>query len=191
MGIEQIIQRIEGEVKEKADSIIASAEREAAEIRKKVLGEAKKRCLELEQRAQRECEFIKNNILPQATHEVKKDLLLAKEELIKESFDRAKQLFKQRGKEEYKQILERLLRNGKKSVGKDCLVIPARTKDRAFIKELGYEATPENCKGSGGAVLKSKDGSILIDNTYEGIIKRNWNSLRIKVAHILFPTEKR
>jgi V/A-type H+-transporting ATPase subunit E len=189
MGIQQIIQRIEKESEEKADSIIASVEQEGAKIKEEALGEAKKKCLELEEANKHKCELVRNNILSLASHETRRELLLAKEALIKEAFDRAQQLFKQTDEEEYKQVLERLLKSGKKSVGKDCVVIPTKAKDRVFIQELGYEVAPENCKGSGGAILRSKDGSILIDNTYEGIIKRNWNGLRIKVANTLFSEE--
>jgi V/A-type H+-transporting ATPase subunit E len=190
MGIQQIIQRIEKESEEKANSIIASAEQEAAKIIEEALKEAKKRCLELEEANKRKCELVRNNILSQASHEVKKKLLLAKEELIKEGFGRASELFKQLDEKEYRQLLGQLLKKGKELVGEDCVVIPARDKDRDFIKKLGYEVSPENCKGSGGVILRSKDGSILIDNTYEGIIKRNWSNLRIKVAELLFSGEK-
>ena len=41
-------------------------------------------------------------------------------------------------------------------------------------------------EASGGVILKSSDGGITLDNTFEGILKRKKNEIRIKVGKLLF-----
>lgn len=44
----------------------------------------------------------------------------------------------------------------------------------------------ERIKASGGAVVKTQDGNVTLDNTFDEILKRRKEYLRLKIAKILF-----
>lgn len=44
----------------------------------------------------------------------------------------------------------------------------------------------ERAKASGGVVVKSADGKVVLDNTFEAILKRRERDLRLKIARVLF-----
>ena len=43
-----------------------------------------------------------------------------------------------------------------------------------------------NVDASGGIILESVDGQITLDNTFDGILEREKNRIRIKVGKLLF-----
>ncbi len=61
---------------------------------------------------------------------------------------------------------------------------------QAITKETGtntqLQLSKERLEASGGAVVKTVDNRILVDNTFEAILKRRENQLRLKIAKILF-----
>jgi vacuolar-type H+-ATPase subunit E/Vma4 len=84
--------------------------------------------------------------------------------------------------EEYKNTVRRLMKEGYKKLG-ECTVIASREIDREIAKDLGLQVSGY-IEVSGGILLKSKDGKV-IDNTFEGILKRKKDEIRIEVGKLL------
>ncbi|HIH97733.1 MAG TPA: hypothetical protein HA346_01810 [Thermoplasmata archaeon] len=186
MGIDKIIERIEQSAGERIGAILKEAERQVKEIKERAKREAEEAGKKLEVETEEKCGIVEERLTSNARQQAKREMLLTKEELIKEAFDRAREKLTQLKESEYREILKKMLEEGKRLAGAECVVVPCKAKDGEYIKSLGYQVSKESVKGSGGAIIRSKDGSISVDQTFEGIIDRNWNELRIKVARALF-----
>jgi vacuolar-type H+-ATPase subunit E/Vma4 len=68
----------------------------------------------------------------------------------------------------------------------ECVVAPSRDVDRQIAKEIGVMATREKINALGGVIVRTKDGNREIDNTFDGILDRRMEEIRIKVAKKLF-----
>ena len=60
----------------------------------------------------------------------------------------------------------------------------AISKKTGNMTELGL--SKERIKVSGGVIVKSADGKVVLDNTFEAILKRRERELRLKIARTLF-----
>jgi vacuolar-type H+-ATPase subunit E/Vma4 len=61
----------------------------------------------------------------------------------------------------------------------------SKDEDKEIAKNLGLKVTG-NVDASGGIILKSGDGQITLDNTFDGILERKKDRIRIKVGKLLF-----
>ncbi|HID25744.1 MAG TPA: V-type ATP synthase subunit E, partial [Thermoplasmata archaeon] len=41
-------------------------------------------------------------------------------------------------------------------------------------------------KAVGGVIMKSRDGRVTVDNTFEGVLKRKENEIRTEIGTLLF-----
>jgi len=61
---------------------------------------------------------------------------------------------------------------------------------KAISKKTGnmteLELSKERIKASGGVIVKSADGKVVLDNTFEAMLKRRERELRLKIARVLF-----
>lgn len=65
------------------------------------------------------------------------------------------------------------------------MAIVSKDEDKEIAKNLGLKVTG-NVDASGGIILTSGDGQITLDNTFDGILERKKNRIRIKVGKLLF-----
>lgn len=96
----------------------------------------------------------------------------------------------------YEPILYRLLEKGVEDIKMPSLVARINSRDHPFMEKkwqqfvsgLDAEITlsPEHCKCTGGVRLYSEDGDAMVDNTFEGIIKRREDELMRLVFERLF-----
>jgi len=77
------------------------------------------------------------------------------------------------------------MQDGRKKIGRDCTVITSRETDKKIAKNLGIKVTG-SVECSGGIILTSSDGRITLDHTFDGILKREKDKIRIKVGRLLF-----
>ena len=82
-------------------------------------------------------------------------------------------------------MVRKLMIDGVKKLGGKCTVIITRDIDKQIAKDLHLEVTG-NVEASGGIMLKSGDGRITLDHTFDGILKREKDQIRIKVGKLLF-----
>jgi V/A-type H+-transporting ATPase subunit E len=137
-----------------------------------------------------------------AEMEARRMLLEKKEELVSKLFaDVELKLEDMRGSDDYIDIITRSIENGFETIG-DRLIIEYGEKDKEIFsdksiskikskvsKSLGVKIDLEfQCSGdsvSAGVIIKSKDGRIVIDNSFSSLIKRLEEELRGKVSEIL------
>src|SRR4030042_4737000 len=85
----------------------------------------------------------------------------------------------------YEDIVSKYAEEGIKKLGKDCNVLISRYEDKKIIEKLGLKSSG-NIEASGGIRLVSKDGKIILDYTFDGILKRDKDKIRNKVGKLLF-----
>lgn len=195
--VEKIIHRIEEdteakakaltrEAEGKARAIISEAEGKAAETRSGILG-----------RGEREAEQERQRILANAKLRERKAKLDAKEEVIKEAFSLAEEKLKEAtsGKE-YQAVLKNLLQEAVASLGSGTLVVMGRKEDAKHLKEVlpavakesgaNLKLSNETINAAGGVIVKTEDGRVEVNNTFETRLARLRDDLRPAVSKILF-----
>ena len=178
------------EAKEQANAIIDAARINAEEEEKRKLAEATAKGQQ-----------IYREILAQAKVEAKKEILKKKELLIKEAFKEAEERLRKHSlAAEYKEDLIRITVNACKKLDATDVVITANQRDLKTLKSSKETIERELERGNrkikisfgepiqtaGGVRVKTADGRIEVDETFEGIIQKQFELLRVKVAKILF-----
>jgi len=178
------------EAKEQANAIIDTARINSEEEEKRKLAEATAKGQQ-----------IYREILAQAKVEAKKEILKKKELLIKEAFKEAEERLRKHSlAAEYKEDLIRITVNACKKLDATDVVITANQRDLKTLKSSKETIERELERGNrkikisfgepiqtaGGVRVKTADGRIEVDETFEGIIQKQFELLRVKVAKILF-----
>ena len=101
----------------------------------------------------------------------------------------------------YRPVFESLLKSGVDSIGRKQLVATLGNDDLSRFhddwasivetccgSEVEVKLSPEACHCSGGLRLASKQGDVMIDNTFEGIISRREDELQQLIFERLFST---
>ena len=189
MGIEAIISKIEEDSNREAERILSEAKKEVKRKIKEAERKAKDDGDKILLRAEREIENWKKSQIAKIKQQIKKQILNKKEEVITESFDRAKETLKKLSGEGYRSIIKNLIEIGIRDVGRDCIVAPSRDEDIAVARELGINVSNKRINAIGGVIIKSEDGKITIDNTFEAIIERKKEDIRSEIGKLLFMEE--
>lgn len=194
---EKIIERIREDAAREVEVIIGEAKREAEDIIKEAEDKAEEQKREIISKGEKEAELLKQRIVANAKLKARKSGLDAKEELIKAVFEEAeKELAKIASSDNYKDILRGLIAEGVSSVGEDAEVM-VKEEDKklledGILKDLEKEfkvkitLSPENINTIGGVIVRSKNGRVEVNNTFETRMIRMQDALRSKIAKILF-----
>jgi V/A-type H+-transporting ATPase subunit E len=203
-GTDKIVSSILSDAQTKADSMMEEAEKESNTIleegeeialmeREKILEDAKK------QSAMRY-----QQIISEAKMNSRRMGLEAREEVIEESFKRAEEKLLEIASSdatEYKESLKKIITEAAYEIGGGNIIVHLKVEDTAKIEDsiasienvvkekTGNETKLEmgdNIKTIGGAILKTKNGDIEVNNTIEARMLRFKKSLRSEVAAILF-----
>ncbi|MCK4902307.1 MAG: V-type ATP synthase subunit E, partial [Thermoplasmatales archaeon] len=109
----------------------------------------------------------------------------AREKIIEECFTKAHhELSVLKGKE-YEKIVKKLIEDGRKKLGEKSLLLVSREAGKKIAEHLGVQIDGY-VEASGGVVLKSQDGRVILDHTFDGILKREKDKMRRKVGKLLF-----
>lgn len=199
-GAQLIAEDILKEAKERAARIVRDAKKEAHTI----LDAANLSAREEEEREVKEARarggHIHEEMLAKGRMKAKREILQKREELINEVFKKMeKSLREYASSEKYERDLLRIAVSASKKLGFDKIVIQAnrrdlklleRNKDR-IARELDGEKSisisfGEPIQTIGGVKVGAPDGKIEIDETFEGRMRREFETLRVKVAKVLF-----
>ena len=199
--LEKMREGIISDAKAEAEEFIEKAKAEAEEILGKAEEKAKKDAQEIVMRGEKDLEAEKRRSLGKVRLAEKMRKLKAMEEHIDRAFDETlERLKKLTGISDYKEILANFIVEGGIGLGGGELEVITRKEDSKDIdvakladtiaKETGNATTVslsgENVNCAGGAIVQLKDGSIVIDNTFEARLERDRRDLRVKIAKILF-----
>jgi V-type H+-transporting ATPase subunit E len=187
MTLEAIIAKIEKETSENVNEILEASKQESEKKLNKAQQELRNELEQEKKKAERNREVIRNIHLSNARRMARRTVLSEKEKLINSCFDHAKISLKELGELEYKKTVRRLITEGMKLIGKETIVIPSKDDDLSVISEFSNLTISNERTGAiGGIILKSKDGKIIVNNTFEAILERYKDDIRTKVASILF-----
>lgn len=198
--LEKMREGILADAKAEAEEFIEKAKAEAKELLAKAEEKAQKDAQEIVMRGEKDLEAEKRRSLGKVRLAEKMRKLKAMESHIDRAFDQTlESLKKLTGTSEYKEILANFIVEGGIGLGGGELEVIARKEDvkdintgqlaEAISKETGNATTVslsgENVNCAGGAIVQLKDGSVVIDNTFEARLERDRRDLRVKIAKIL------
>ncbi|MCK9150985.1 V-type proton ATPase subunit E [Methanobacterium alcaliphilum] len=203
-GADKIVSSILSDAQREADEIIQKAESEAASIlddgQQKALVEKEK----ILEDAKKQSSMKYQQIISESKMNARRAQLEAREELIEEAFKEAMEELKKiadTSSDEYKQSLAEIIKEAAVEIGGGDLTVHIKSEDVDKIKDslgkiqsdvessTGASTTleiGENVETIGGAVLKTKNGQIEVNNTIEARMLRFKKNLRSEVAKVLF-----
>lgn len=203
-GADKIVSSILSEAQSKADTIIQESEKEAALIVEE--GE-KEAALEKEgilENTKKQSAMKYQQLISEAKMKARRAELEAREEIIESTFKSAEEELQKIAStsfEEYKESLKKIITEASVEIGGGNLILFLKEEDVAKIKDaipsiekeiedkISNKTTleiGENINTIGGAVVKTKNGNIEVNNTIEARMQRFKKVLRSEVAKVLF-----
>lgn len=195
--VEKIIHRIEEDTEAKARALTKEAEGKARAIISEAEGKAAETRSGIVGRGEREAEQERQRILANAKLRERKAKLDAKEEVITAAFSLAEEKLKEAASgKEYQAALKNLLQEAVASLGSGSLVVMGRKEDAKHLKEVlpavakesraSLKLSNETISAAGGVIVKTEDGRVEVNNTFETRLARLRDDLRPAVSKILF-----
>jgi len=200
-GTQLMVDEILREAKEQAAGIVGAAKKEAATIlnaaRFTAREEGEREAKETQEKGKR----IYEEVFVEGKMRAKKEALQKREETINEVFKEAeKKLRKYATSKKYQGDLIRLVIDSCKKLDSNQVVIHTNERDLRVLKRAQKKITKAlSTKGAaarislgkpiqaiGGVKVATTDGKIELDNTFEGRMHRDFDTLRVKVARLLF-----
>lgn len=201
-GTSKIVESIMSEAQEKADVIIQDANAEVSAIQAKAEKTAEVEKTKILENGKKQSDMRYQQIISEAKMNARRAELGAKEEVIEAAFNQAIGELKVKassGDDEYKDSLSKMIKEAADEIGGNDLIIQLNEADTNSLKQdlsasgsdsfqlNGINFTlGEPIDAMGGAVLKTINGDIEVNNTIEARLERFKSILRSEVAEILF-----
>ena len=188
------------EAQGKADVIIQDANAEASAITQNAEKTADAEKTKILENGVKQSDMRYQQIISEAKMNARRAELGAKEEVIEAAFEKATVELKEKaasGDEEYDDALTKMIKEAADEIGSDDLIIQLNEADTNKFKDQLSNASTFEIEGIkfeigepidtiGGAVLKTSNGDIEVNNTIEARLDRFKSLLRSEVAEILF-----
>ena len=199
-GTDKIVSSIMSEAQGKADVIIQDANAEASAITQKAEKTAEVEKTKILENGKKQSDMRYQQIISEAKMNARRAELGAKEEVIEAAFEKATVELKEKaasGDEEYDDALTKMIKEAADELGSKDLIIQLNEADTNKFKEqlsdvstfqiedINFEIG-EPIDTIGGAILKTSNGDIEVNNTIEARLDRFKSLLRSEVAEILF-----
>ncbi len=185
MSVEKITQQIKKDSEKEVKRILSDAQKQAKQILEEAKKEAQNEAEKILENGKNQSENVGKILVSKAHQESKRAIMNAKEGIIEECFIKAHSKFSKLNEAEYKKTVRILIENGIKKIGRDCQILISRSADKKIVQDMGLNITG-NVEASGGIIILSKNGKITLDHTFNGILKREKDRIRIKVGKLLF-----
>lgn len=185
MSAEKIIERIKADAKKQEEQIIKLAEKQASETIELAKKDAEKEASIIVSNGKKQSENLGKILLSKANQDSKRATMNAKENVIEECFKKAIEKLSSLDKERYASTVSKYMQKGQKRLGKQCTVLISKEEDKSIAKKFGIPVSGK-IEATGGTMLQSADGQVTLDYTFEGILAREKNKIRIKVGKLLF-----
>lgn len=199
MGIDTIISRIAGEAGEEAGRIKRRAEEEARSVIADAETEGESEYRRIVAEGRREIRSLTRRILAQASIDARRMIREEKEKEIAACFAEAEKCLQRIAQSgEYRALLNHLIAGGIEELGTAEAVVVATERDHDLVAEIiaglgegarGVHLNPECAITAGGVILRTRSGSITVNNTFEARIERFRDDLSFEVARILYGRE--
>ena len=199
-GTDKIVSSIMSEAQGKADVIIQDANAEASAITQKAEKTAEAEKIKILDNGKKQSDMRYQQIISEAKMNARRAELGAKEEVIEAAFDKATEDLKDiasSGSEEYDDSLSKIIKEAVDELGSNDLIIQLNEADtNKFKSQLDSSSTfqiddikfqlGEPIDTIGGAIVKTRNGDIEVNNTIESRLERFKSVLRSEVANVLF-----
>jgi len=201
-GTSKIVDSIMSVAQEKADVIIQDANAEVSAIQANAEKTAEAEKTKILENGKKQSDMRYQQIISEAKMNARRAELGAKEEVIDAAFNQAIGELKVKassGDEEYTDSLSKMIKEAADEIGGDNLILQLNEADTKIFKDdLSSQGTDsfeiegikftlgEPIDAIGGAVLKTANGDIEVNNTIEARLERFKSILRSEVAGILF-----
>ena len=199
-GTSKIVESIMSEAQEKADVIIQDANAEVSAIQAKAEKTAEVEKTKILENGKKQSDMRYQQIISEAKMNARRAKLDAKEDVIEAAFSQATGELKEKaaeGGEEYKDSLSKMIKEAADEIGSDDLIIQLNEADTNAFKESISSGDSFEIEGIkfqlgepidviGGAILKTSNGDIEVNNTIEARLERYKSILRSEVADVLF-----
>ena len=185
MSAEKIIEQINKDAQKEVKQIINEAEKQFSQIINNSREEALEESKLMVSNGIKHSEIIKKILISKANQDAKREITKTKEIIIEECFEKASHKISEISNEKYKKIVTQLMKEGRKKLSGKCTVFISKNIDKTIADQLDIKVTGK-IKSTGGIILKSINGKIILDNTFNGILKREKDKIRIKVGKLLF-----
>ena len=202
-GTDKIVSSIMSEAQEKADVIIQDANVEVSAINAKADKTAEVEKTKILENGKKQSDMRYQQIISEAKMNARRAELSAKEEVIEAAFSKATEELKVKASsadDEYEASLSKMIKEAADEIGSNNLIIQLNEADTNNMKsELSSNGSADSFELGGvtfkigepidvigGAVLKTNNGDIEVNNTIEARLERFKSILRSEVAEILF-----
>jgi V/A-type H+-transporting ATPase subunit E len=201
-GTSKIVESIMSVAQEKADLIIQDANAEVSAIQANAEKTAETEKTKILENGKKQSDMRYQQIISEAKMNARRAELGAKEEVFDAAFNQAIGELKVKassGDEEYTDSLSKMIKEAADEIGGDDLILQLNEADtQKFKDDLSSQGADsfeiegikftlgEPIDAIGGAVLKTANGDIEVNNTIEARLERFRSILRSEVAGILF-----
>lgn len=203
-GAEKIVSNINSNAQAKADEIIQEAQNKAADIASQAEKDAAAQQKKIVADGQKQAKMKHQQIISEARMNQRRAELGAKEEVIEMAFDKAINDLTDiasTGDSKYVDSLINMIKQAATEIGGGDLIVQVKEADKSKISSVLATAASnvssdinvetsfelgESINTIGGAIVKTKNGEIEVNNTIESREARFKKSLRSEVAQILF-----
>ena len=201
-GTSKIVESIMSVAQEKADGIIQDANAEVSQINANAEKTAEAEKTKILENGKKQSDMRYQQIISEAKMNARRAELGAKEDVIEAAFNQAIGELKIKassGDEEYKDSLSKMIMEATNEIGSNDLILQLNEADtQKFKDDLSSQGSDsfeidgikftlgEPIDAIGGAVLKTANGDIEVNNTIEARLDRFKSILRSEVAEILF-----
>ena len=203
----RITERILKDAREKTKTIVKDAQ-ESAELmiedrKQSARLTAEKEVNSLLKRAENEAEIIKGKVSTEIKKRASWIVLSEKERLVTSVLNEVKnKLVNLQKSEEYLPVLKKLIVDAGEVLGGGAMEVMLNEKDLSLplkLDALNKKIADRTCVKTKlnfskqqikpvGVIVKTTDGRIFVENTFEAILRRRERELRLKIARILFST---
>ncbi len=184
MAIEKLLARIEKDAKREVDEIISNAEKEAEKIIEEAREKGREEAEKIIKKGRREAGRRGDRILSAARRKARMMITNAKEEVIQQCMEIIKEKMISIPSREYRKIVEKMVKDAMED-GNAWILLPSRKEDKKIAEKMGIEIG-ESVDAIGGVILKAKDGSREVDLTFDFLLERKKEEIRIMIAEKLF-----
>ncbi len=185
MTAEKILERIQKDSLQEIKKILKEAEKQAGIIIEEVKKEAKQESEKILSDGKQQAENNAKIITSKASQDAKREIMKAREKIIDECFIKAHHELSTLRGTPYKNLVKTLIEDGCDKLKGQCNIIISREVDREIATSMGLEVIG-TVETNGGVIIKSNDGRITLDHTFDGILKRKKDEIRRKVGTLLF-----
>ncbi|PKL67548.1 MAG: V-type ATP synthase subunit E [Methanobacteriales archaeon HGW-Methanobacteriales-1] len=203
-GADKIVSSILSDAQSKADVFIQDAQKESDLILEEGQKKAQAENEKILDEANKQSNMKYQQLISEAKMNARRAELEAREEVIEDAFKQAEDdltKIASSSSDEYKKSLVEIVKEATLEVGGGEVIVHLKAEDVDKIKDsidtiakdveaqTGIKTTlaiGENINTIGGAVVKTKNGEIEVNNTIESRMSRFKKSLRSEVAKVLF-----